>query len=111
MFQVHRKVIQLYLCTYIIFEIIFHYRLFKILTVSETGRDLEAWASRGNGNSAALLLAAEFPRGIRDAGGGGSQGAAAPGGRRISGPQHPGAESHSEQGGCRYVCSEAVRLP
>ena len=100
MFQVHSKVIQLYLCAYIIFEIIFHYRLFKILTVSETGRDWEAWASRGNGNSAALLLAAEFPCSIRDAGGGGWQG-----------PQHPGAESHSEQGGCRYVCSEAVRLP
>ena len=27
MFQVHSKVIQLYIYTYIIFEIIFHYRL------------------------------------------------------------------------------------
>ena len=33
MFQVHSKVIQLYIYTYIIFEIIFHYRLYKILTV------------------------------------------------------------------------------
>ena len=29
MFQVHSKVIQLYIYTYIIFEIIFHYKLLK----------------------------------------------------------------------------------
>ena len=29
MFQVHSKLIQLYICTYIIFQIIFHYRLLQ----------------------------------------------------------------------------------
>ena len=31
-FQVHSKVIQLYIYTYIIFQFIFHYRYFKRLT-------------------------------------------------------------------------------
>ena len=34
MFQEHNKVIQLYKCTYIIFEIIFHYRLLQHIDYS-----------------------------------------------------------------------------
>ena len=34
MFQVHSKVIQLYIYTFIIFEIIFHYRLLKDIDCS-----------------------------------------------------------------------------
>ena len=34
MFQVHSKVIQLYIYTYIVFEIIFHYRLLQYIDYS-----------------------------------------------------------------------------
>ena len=40
MFQVHSKVIQLYIYTYIIFEIIFHYRLSQDIDYNSLKQDL-----------------------------------------------------------------------
>ena len=40
MFQVHSKVIQLYIYTYIIFEIIFHYKLSQDIDYNSLKQDL-----------------------------------------------------------------------